>query len=153
MTAKAYLQRVKSADAKINNKLEELERLESLATKVTASLNGDVVSGTRNPDKMTDAVARIIELQEEINQSVDEYINIKKEVNAELLKLEKPNHYRVLHSRYILYKTWERIACDMNCSYQWVCKLHGFALVELEKILIEEGLANANDNLQDYQQN
>ncbi|MBC8586064.1 DUF1492 domain-containing protein [Youxingia wuxianensis] len=112
MTEKAYLQRVKSAE-----------------------LNGDVVSGTRNPDKMTDAVARIIELQEEINQSVDEYINIKKEVNAELLKLEKPNHYRVLHSRYILYKTWERIACDMNCSYQLVCKLREYALMELEKIL------------------
>ena len=135
MTAKKYLQQIKRCDTKIDSGVEELTRLKALATRVTAALSGEVVSRTRQNDTMADAVARIIKLQQEIDKEVDRYIELKREVAERLSRLENPVYYQVLHSRYILYKTWEQIACDMDYSYQWVCELHGRALQEFGKLM------------------
>ena len=57
MKAQEGLQEIMLYDAKINSKLEELARLKSLATKVTAVMDGEAVSRTRNLDKLGDTVA------------------------------------------------------------------------------------------------
>lgn len=137
MTAKSYLQQIKRCDIKIDNGVEELARLNALATRVTSAMSGDVVSRTRNTDTLGDTVAKIIKLQEELNREVDRYVDLKREANELLSKLESPIYYQILHSRYILYKTWEQIACDMDFTYQWVCELHGRALQEFGKLLEE----------------
>lgn len=144
MTAKTYLQQIKMLDIRIYDGLEELERLKALATKVTSTMDGEVVSGSKNPDKMTDVVYKIIKLQEKINRDVDKYVDIKQAATGLLAEVENPTHYKILHSRYVLYKTWEQIACEIGFTYQWVCQLHGVALLEFEKILKNSGLLDRN---------
>lgn len=135
MTAKSYLQQIKRCDIKIDNGVEELERLKALATRVTSAMSGDVVSRTRNTDTLGDTIAKIIKLQDDLNREVDRYVDLKREVIVMLYRLENPVYYQILHSRYILYKTWEQIACDMDFTYQWVCELHGRALQEFGKLM------------------
>ena len=135
MTAKTYLSQIRALDIKINDGIEELAQLKALATKVTAALGNEVVSSSKSPDKMTDVVAKIVKLQEDLNRDVDKYVDIKREATELLSKVENPTHYKILHSRYVLYKTWEQIACEIGFTYQWVCQLHGVALLEFEKIL------------------
>lgn len=135
MTAKSYLQQIKRCDIKIDNGVEELSRLNALATRVTSAMSGDVVSRTRNTDSLGDTVAKIIKLQDDLNREVDRYVDLKREANEMLSRLENPIYYQILHSRYILYKTWEQIACDMDFTYQWVCELHGRALQEFGKLM------------------
>ena len=144
MTAKTYLNQIQKAEIKITDGMEELWRLKALATKVTSAMDGEVVSSSKNPDKMADAVAKIIKLQEEINRDVDKYVDIKNEATELLSQVENPTHYKILHSRYVLYKTWEQIACEIGFTYQWVCKLHGVALMEFEKIMKKSGLVDRN---------
>lgn len=144
MTAKTYLKQIRMLDIKINDGIEELAQAKALATKVTAAMDGEVVSGSKNHDKMTDAVEKIINLQEQINRDVDKYVDIKRDTMDLLLQIENPVHYKILHSRYVLYKTWEQIACDIGFTYQWVCQLHGVALLEFEKILKISGLLDRN---------
>jgi hypothetical protein len=144
MTAKTYLNQIRKAEIKITDGLEELERLNALATKVTSAMDGEAVSGSKNPDKMADAVCKIIKLQEEINRDVDKYVDIKSEALELLSQIENPTHYKILHSRYVLYKTWEQIACEIGFTYQWVCQLHGVALQEFEKILKNSGVLDRN---------
>ena len=144
MTAKTYLNQIRIAEIKISDGLEELARLKALATKVTSAMDGEVVSSSKNPDKMTDAVEKIIRLQEKINSYVDKYVDIKNEATELLAQVENPTHYKILHSRYVLYKTWEQIACEIGYTYQWVCQLHGVALLEFEKILKNSGLLDRN---------
>jgi hypothetical protein len=43
----------------------------------------------------------------------------------------------------VLFKTWEQIACEMDISYQWVCKLHGRALQVIDKMLFAEKDSNS----------
>ena len=144
MTAKTYLNQIRKAEIKIEDGTEELARLKALATKVTSAMDGEVVSSSKNPDKMADAVAKIIKLQEEINRDVDKYVDIKSEALGMLALVENQTHYKILHSRYVLYKTWEQIACEIGFTYQWVCQLHGVALIEFEKIMKKSGLLDRN---------
>ena len=122
-------------DAKIETNLEEYERLKALATKVTAVLSGEVVSRSRNNDSMADTIEKIIKLQDIINRDVDKYVDLKQDVLEALSKVENPLYYEILYSRYIQYRCWEQIACDMNYSYRGVTKIHGKALIAFERVL------------------
>lgn len=135
MTAKTYLSKIRKTDTIINSKLQEIDGLYAMITKITPTLKADVVSGGGNQDKIGDAVARIVDLQKEINADVDKLVDQKREAAALLEKLENPQHYEVLHKRYVQYMTFEAIAVDMAYTYRGVCYLHGRALAEFEKIM------------------
>ena len=106
-----------------------------MVTKITATISPVAVSGTGSQDKLGDAVAKIVDLQEEINQKIDRYVDLKREISAVLEKLDDPDQVKVLHKRYFEYKQWERIACEMNYSFRNVCYIHGKALQAVEAIL------------------
>lgn len=133
--SKKYLQQIRFYDSRITTKLEELQHLKEMILQITPTLTGDNISGGGNQDKLGDAVAKIIDLEAEINENINRYIAAKQEIGDVLDKLTDPEQFMVLHMRYVQYKTWEQIACEMGFSYRWVCTIHGRALQEIEKIL------------------
>ena len=135
MRTKEYLLRVKVCDTHINNLMEELETLKEMVTKVTSTMKDSAVSGGGNKDKIGNAVAKIVDLQREINEAIDEYVDKKREVMATIEKVEDANQLAVLHKRYIQYKPWEQIACEMNFTYRNVCYIHGRALQKVSDLI------------------
>lgn len=135
--AKAYLRKIELMDAHINNKLNDLFALRTMVTKITSTISPVVASGTGSQDKLGDAIAKIVDLQNEINKDIDKYVDAKREVSAVLDKLQDPDHVKVLHKRYIEYKPWEQIACEMNFTYRNVCYIHGKALQAVEALLAD----------------
>ena len=133
--AKAYLRKIELLDANINNRICDLQSLKSLVTKITATISPVCVSGTGNHDRLGDSVAKIIELQDEINRKIDKFVNLKREVSDLLEQIEDPDQVKVLHKRYFEYKPWEQIACEMNYSFRNVCYIHGKALQALEAVM------------------
>lgn len=136
--AKAYLSRIRLYDTHINNKLEELQRIRNLATKITTTLKSDVVSTSGNMDKIGDAVAKIVDLEAEINQAIDEYVDLKREVSAVINQITDSDLLDVLQKRYLLYEPWEQIACEMGYTYRNICYLHGKALQAVSDLLAEK---------------
>lgn len=133
---KKYLQQVRLYDSRINAKLAERDRLKAMLTKITPTLRNDAVSGGHgSQDKFSDGMAKLVDLEAEINREVDRFVNERNAVTATIDSVDDERLHRVLSGRYIQFKTWEQIACDMDVSYQWVCKLHGTALQAVEKIL------------------
>lgn len=132
---KKYLQQIRLYDSRISTKLEELQHLKEMVLRITPTLKDDVGSGRGAQDKLGDAVAKIVDLEAEINRDIERYVNAKHEVGTTLEKLTDPDQLKVLHMRYVQYKTWEQIAYEMGFSYRWVCTIHGRALQEIEKIL------------------
>lgn len=124
---KAYLQKYKAADDEINDLLREKERIMSRLTRMTSCLSG-MPHGGGESDKMTDGVAKVIELDAEIDSKVDALCDLRREVCANIGTVSDATLRRVLTLRYISGKTWEQIAVEMDRSYQWVCILHGRAL-------------------------
>ena len=133
-----YLLQVKLCDAHINNKLEELAQLKALATKVTSTLKQDAVSGGGFGDKVGDVVSRIIDMQNEINAAIDEYVDKKKEVKRIIEKVTNPDQLNVLLKCYILHESLEQIACEMGYSYRNICYIHGRALQSVAAVMEEE---------------
>lgn len=136
--AKTFLQQVKLYDTHINTKIEEMDNLKALATKITATLKQDVVSGGGNQDKIGDAVAKIVDLEREINAIIDAYIKLKRQVNDVVDKVTDPDQAAVLYKRYFLYERWEQIALEMNMTYRNVCYIHGKALQTVNRLLESE---------------
>lgn len=133
--AKAYLKQVKLFDTHINNKLAELGRLKDMLLKITSTLKDDVVSGSRDQDKLGSGVARIIDLQKEIDKAVDEFVDKKQEIRAVVDKIEDADQLDVIYKKYFLYESFEQIACEMHMTYRNVCYIHGRALESIEEIL------------------
>lgn len=136
--AKEYLSNIRRYDTMIDSMLDEVDSLYAMVTRITPVLKDDVVSGSGQQDKLGNAVTKIVDLKAEINKKIDEFVDLKQEASSLLAKVSNPDHYKVLHKRYILYESFEYIAADMNYSYRWICKLHGRALQAFAKILEEE---------------
>lgn len=130
-----YLLQVKLCDAHINNKLEELAQLKALATKVTSTLKQDAVSGDGFGDKVGDVVSRIIDMQNEINAAIDEYVDKKKEVKRIIEQVTNPDQLNVLLKCYILHESLEQIACELGYSYRNICYIHGRALQAVAAVM------------------
>ena len=141
--AKSYLRKIELLDAHINNRISDKQALECLATKITATISPVSVSGSGNHDKIGDAVAKIVDLQEEINRKIDKFVNLKREVSELIEQIEDPDQVKVLHMRYFEYKPWEQIAIEMQYSYRNVCYIHGKALQAVQAVM--EGGANNAD--------
>lgn len=136
--AKEYLEKIKWYDVLIDSKLEELANLNSIVRRITPVMNTTGGGGTGNQDKLGDTIAKIVDLQEEINRDVDMFVDMKREASRLLKKLENPLHYQIIHKRYVLYKTFEQIAADTHYSYRNITHAHGRALQAFGKVL-EEG--------------
>lgn len=132
-SAKETLQQIKRLDNLIECQTAEIERIMELITRVTPVMKEDGSSGGGFADKIGNGVAKIVDLRNDINKSIDEYADAKASMLKVLKRMKNPEYQRVLYLRYFHYKTWEEIAADMKYSYRGICYLHGRALLEFEK--------------------
>lgn len=123
LDAKAYLRQLKTLNDLINDKQEEIDMLFSQITKITPTLQLVAVSGGGSKDNIGDGVAKLEILRSEISAEIDKYVSLKREINSVIESVRNEKYQTVLTKRYVLFKTWEQIACEMDCTYQWVNKL------------------------------
>lgn len=135
--AKEYLMSIALLDAKIDARVSEMDELKDRLLHITATLSPDKGGGGAGgtQDKMAGTMARIVDMQRQINADIDALIDRKDAALKMLDSMKNPVHMTILHRRYFLHQPFERIASDMNYSWRWVCKLHGRALQELEKVM------------------
>ena len=128
MNAKEYLKQALYLDKRINSKLEQVENLNTLATKATSTLSDMPKSPNRNISRLEDTIVKIIDLQEEINKDIDKLVDLKREIANSIYKLDDKEEQTVLEKRYLCFDSWEQIAVDMNYSIQYCFNIHRKAL-------------------------
>lgn len=134
MTTKEWLSR----GWRIDREIRELEQAQvealALATRTTASTDGERVDGGGDNSSERAMVAyadKAAEYAELIDSKIRELVGIKTEIIRAVGRVDDPTLRALLVARYVNFKTWEQIAVDMHYTYQWVCTLHGRALNEL----------------------
>ena len=132
MKAKDYLNQIKFLEIKINNKISERNELWSLATKVTPTISESKTSGGTFGDKISNIVSKIVEYDEDINAQIDNFLNTKNKIIAQIDGVIDRRYYSLLYKRYIEYKDFAVIAREMEYEYDSVIKLHGQALKAFE---------------------
>ncbi|MHB8963931.1 MAG: DUF1492 domain-containing protein [Saccharofermentanales bacterium] len=128
MTAKEYLGQAYRLDQRINSKLEQIASLNDLATKCTSTLTGMPRNPNRGSSSMADAVAKIVDLQAEINRDIDRLIDLKREMVRLIKAVDNTEYQTLLELRYLCFKTWEQIAVDMGYNVRHVYRIHDEAV-------------------------
>ena len=133
MTTKDYLSQIGRLNRMINNKLIEIQQLRVMATNVSAVSNEEKVQSTPNFDKMGATFAKIEEMEEKLDSLIDDFIDRKNHIIAQIDGIDNELSYVILFSRYIERKSLEKIATELNYSYKSINRYHGAALKEFEE--------------------
>lgn len=133
MTTKEYLNQISRLNRMINNKLVEIQQLRELACSISAINLEDKVQNTPNFDKIGSKMAKIDELEENLDKTIDRYVLVKNKIVSQIDSMEDENTYNILFSRYIQKKSFERIAIEMEYSWRQIIRLHGNALRQFEE--------------------
>ncbi len=131
MKIKEYLGQTYRIDHRINSKLDQISALHDLATKASSTVSDMPGSPNRNIHKMEDVIVKIIGLEEEVNQDIDELVDLKTDITHLIKTLENHEYQIILEQRYLCFKTWEQISVDMGYSIQHTFRLHDKALKAL----------------------
>ncbi len=140
MKTKDYLSQVSRLSKMINNKLSEISQLRELSVSISAIGNDEKVQTSPNFDKIGTAIAKIDELENNIDKMIDEYLVKRERIITQIDTMEEESVYQILFSRYIEKKTFEKIATEMEYSWRQIVRLHGKALQQFEKKYGEEYL-------------
>lgn len=133
--AKEFFQQLWDIEKQIGVKVEQLERLKSLATKVTAVMSeaGSRPSGASRTTE--DTMAKIIDLQNELNAEISRLLDLKCDAYAIIRLIPNEKQRRSLEYRYLNCNTVEKVGEKLGCSTKWAGKIINAALKEAEKIM------------------
>ena len=131
MTAKEYLRQLSRKDARINALIERQQRYREFAQRRTAVYRDIPGGGRRCSSSVEEYVAKIIDLEREIDRRIDEYVDLTREIEAVIDSVGDDRYRDVLRYRYINGWNWERIAQEMHFDVKWLYKMHGRALQEI----------------------
>jgi hypothetical protein len=133
--AATYLEQIGKDDARIQAKLVEVHQLRSLATSVTAQLGTEPVQTSGASDKVGRIVAKIVDLEQEINRLIDKYIDDKQERISVIEQVDDALLYTILHKHYVQGKKFVTIAEEEHYSEVHICNKHQEALEQVQRIL------------------
>ena len=132
MTARDYLSQAYRLDQRINSKLEQVESLNGLATKVSSTLTGMPGNPDRSTSKTAEAVCKIIDLQTEIDYDIQKLVDLKREMVWVIKAVNNTEYQTLLELRYLCFKTWEQIAVDLGYNVRHVYRLHDEAVESIK---------------------
>lgn len=134
MTTKDYLNQISRLNRMINNKLVEIQQLKEMSCSISAITNSERVQTSLSPDKIGSSIAKIDEMERNIDSMIDEYVDKKNLIISQIDSIENETYYNILFAKYVERKTFEKIADEMTYSWRQIVRLHGRALQEFERL-------------------
>lgn len=134
MLSKEVLNKIRKIDMMIDFKCEQVETLRSRLTSLGSPSTGDKVQSSLDPDKFTNTMSKIIELEEKINADIDELVDLKRDAMDCIEKLNNDVEKLVLYKRYFNNKSFEQISVEMGYSWRHIHRIHGNALKNFDKV-------------------
>lgn len=135
MTTEEYLNSIQTYEKRIEIKTMELCRLKTMSNNVRKSnLDERVQNNTQSKDSVGDAVAKIIDLEKNVDSVVDDFIRKRNEIIKKLDGIKNIQYYQVLSLKYINNKTYKEIAELLGCSIMQINRIRQKAILEFEKM-------------------
>ena len=136
MTAKQYLNQLRSLEASINARKAEAEKLRQERTYLQGvSYDKDRVQSSPTHNAQFEHLADIIA---DTERSITELAQKRHRIISQIEKLSKPEYVEILQLRYLEYQRFESIACTIGYSYIHVIRLHGEALMDFTKRYLQD---------------
>lgn len=133
MKTEYYLGQIKRYEYMVEDKLEEIERLRAMCTSLSVPTDKDNIKKSSSQDKLAEAVAKIVDLQSETNNLVDELIKQRCRIINQIDALGETKEYRFLTNRYVLGMKMKDIMAKMGYSVDGLNTLRKKSLKTFEK--------------------
>jgi DNA-directed RNA polymerase specialized sigma subunit len=130
-----YLKRYILLDREIDRKVQEIARWRGMLGKVTAVYTSEPKGGGSIYGKTEGIVAKIVDLEQEVNREIDDQISIREDIKDIIAAVENDRERMLLEYRYLDGKTFEWIAGEMEFSWRHIHRLHSRALLNLSMSL------------------
>ena len=131
--AKKELKPIKEMESRIRSIEQEIERLMAVATKMTPTYDGDRVSGTPK-NRIEEAAIKIEEYRAKLAKALLKSLDHKNSCLNKVEKIERGTFRTILILYYFQDKTLEKVAEEIERSYQWTYEMYTMALDEYAKI-------------------
>lgn len=136
MNIKDYLKQIKRLTIRVEQIGEEITEIE--ARLGVQGINYNKMPVTPSPDdKRSRYIYKLIDLRDEYTRESERLMEKRKEVVDSIALLEDVRLQQVLYFRYVKDMRWEEIAERLSYDDKYIFRLHGYALLELKKILKE----------------
>lgn len=134
MSAKEFLNKIRYIDMMIKCKQEQIQILRSNLKNVSSSMTDvERVQSSKNPDKFTNPISKIIELEAEFKEDIGKLIELKRKARVMIEKLDNETEKIVLYKRYFENKHFEDIAIEMGYSWRRIHQIHSNSLKKIER--------------------
>ncbi len=130
MTTKEYLNQIHKYNIMLEAKLEEINALRAMACIITVPTSSEKVKTSVNPDKLTNAVAKIVELEKETDKVIDELIKKRKLIIEQIDAIEVPEYYSFLTYKYVQLLQTKEIMDKMGIAKSAMFRIQAEALEE-----------------------
>lgn len=109
---------------------EQIEELRSQQMFPSVNLDG-MPQGNAHSD-LSGYMARLDVLVSQLEHEQAMAVRQYKEIHDRIHQMQDGAEKEVLIRRYLMGRTWEQIAVEMDYNYRWVLRLHGRALKNFE---------------------
>ncbi len=134
MTAKEYLSQYKKLEELLQATEADLEELKEAYDHIQVQMDG-MPRGTEisNP---TEALAlKITMMTYQVMEERTALLAKKRDIRAVISQIKEWKQIRVINLKYIEGKSWNEIAKEMHYTRRTITRLHGYALLQVTKIL------------------
>lgn len=129
MDARTYLEEIRRLGDSIAEYEREIERLRTELESISGvSYDSISVMASVSGDTLTNKVARIMELENQVSDTMIERAERRAQIIAQINKMPNRVHMTLLIKRYVDSLKFEQIAIDMNYSYDRIIHIHKEAL-------------------------
>lgn len=132
------MKKAQVVERKINAMLVKVELCKSMTQRITASIGGERVSHTRNVTANEDAVIRLAEAHDKLEQLNLEYEQAVEEITEVISQIESAEQQTILLDYYLKHCDFDQIADKMGVGRTMVYDNHKAALIEVEKVLTSD---------------
>lgn len=128
MTGKEFLQQVYLAHHEIELCLEEISKLQSLATRTTTVIKGVPNGGQTVVSKIENSITQMDTKAADLAEKIKILVEVMDKVWAAISQVENSNERIILKYRYLCFFSWQQISFLMKISLRQIYRLHNDAL-------------------------
>ena len=134
MKVKEFLKDIQRKQHAVDILKDQSEKLKIMAEYKGVAIDPNQPShGTNDPHRTEEYICRAIDLSIRMDKLKLELLADIDTATMMILNLSDDKTLQIFWRRYIKFEKWEDIASELSITYQWVLKLHGRGLEELNR--------------------
>ena len=136
MTAKKYFQQLWLLDEEIDENNREMDELRTREENCSSPEITGMPRGSGTKDKLSEIVAKLVDLQQYVNEQTDRLIDLRAEITRQINEMKDQRSRVILSKRYLRKnrqdRAWGKIAKELHYDEKTIMRLHKKALKQFE---------------------